>query len=100
MLLQRNKYKISEICDILFGFHSEYSEQGDIAYIQAKHINEWGTLSNPLDSFVVIPSSNINNYLLQDKDILLPSKGTKFIAYCYQKEIIGRADQPSVLKMN
>lgn len=76
------KVKLGEIADIRFGVHSTPSEQGDLAYLQAKHISEAGELLEKPDEFIALDKGT-DKHVLKEGAVLLIGKGDRNTAYAY-----------------
>lgn len=74
--------KLNQIVQLRFGLYAKPVETGDVAYIQAKHFNEWGKLDSTIDTFI---HNKFENHLLKDGDILLAGKGLRNFAWVYGK---------------
>ena len=78
--------KLKEIAEIQFGYYGKPSENGSLAYLQAKHFNDYGQYAEESDAFLVEDDKTIT-HLLQNDDILFVAKGFRFFAALYKKEI-------------
>ncbi|MEM8566751.1 MAG: hypothetical protein AAGF85_09840 [Bacteroidota bacterium] len=78
------KVKLSNIAKLQFGLYSKPTEQGNAAYLQVKHFDDWGNQTNKIDSFIQIDQKN-ESHLLEEGDILLVGKGMRNFAWTYHK---------------
>lgn len=76
------KVKLSDIAQIQFGVYSKPADQGNAAYLQAKHFADDGNRKGALDTFLQIDRKN-ESHLLQSGDILLAGKGYRNFAWTY-----------------
>jgi len=79
------KVKIGTISQIQFGLYAKPSEYGNVAYLQAKHFDDWGKQTYAVDTFVQKNHKN-KVHLLQDGDILLAGKGMRNFAWTYHHD--------------
>lgn len=78
--------KLKEISEIQFGYYAKPSENGTLAYLQAKHFNENGQHTEEIDAFL-LEDDKTKTQLLQNDDILFVAKGFRFFAALYKEEI-------------
>ncbi len=78
------KIKLGNIAKLQFGLYSKPTEQGNAAYLQVKHFDDWGNQTNQIDSFIQIDQKN-ESHLLEEGDILLVGKGMRNFAWTYHK---------------
>lgn len=78
------KVKLSDIAQLQFGFYSKPSDEGNAVYLHAKHFDDEGNLTEPIDTFIQLNPKN-RYHLLQDGDILLVGKGLRNFAWTYNK---------------
>lgn len=76
--------KLSDIAQLQFGLYTKPSNEGNAAYLQAKHFDNWGNQTEKIDTFVQIGQKN-ESHLLQDGDIILVGKGMRNFAWTYDK---------------
>lgn len=76
--------KLGDIATLQFGLYATPVEDGNTAYIQARHIDEWGNLADKTGTFVKVEPKN-ESHLLEDGDILLMGKGVRNTAWTYHK---------------
>ncbi|MEZ4945563.1 MAG: restriction endonuclease subunit S [Cyclobacteriaceae bacterium] len=78
------RVKLSDIAQLQFGLYTKPNKNGNAAYLQAKHFDEWGNQTNKADTFIQIDQKN-ESHLLQEGDILLAGKGMRNFAWTYHK---------------
>lgn len=78
--------KLKEIAEIQFGYYGKPIENGTLAYLQAKHFNEFGQYTEEIDAFL-LEDEKTKTQLLQNDDILFVAKGFRFFAALYKEEI-------------
>lgn len=88
------KIKLKDIAQIQFGYYAQPCKTGTIAYLQAKHFNEFGQLDVNYDSFLEEDEKSTSN-LLKDGDILFVGKGFRFYATLFKEEF-GKAVASSI----
>ncbi len=80
------KIKLIDIVTIQTGFFAKPQEQGDIMYLQTKHFDENGELSESL--FPDLNAEQVSKkHLLENNDILFSAKGTRNFATVYQNQL-------------
>lgn len=79
------KIPLKEITEIKFGYYGKSVSKGKYNYIQAKYFDNFGTIINPMDSFINITSNN-EDHVLQNGDILFISKGFRYFSWCYHSD--------------
>lgn len=77
------RVKLSDIAQLQFGFYSKPSEDGNAAYLQVKHFDDWGHHKHHADTFIQIDQKN-ETHLLEEGDILLAGKGIRNFAWTYK----------------
>lgn len=77
--------KLSDIANLQFGYYTKPRDNGDVAYLQAKHFDDWGNQTDQVDTFIQINDKQ-ERHLLEDGDILLVGKGMRNFAWTYYKE--------------
>ena len=77
--------KLSDIANLQFGHYTKPRDNGDVAYLQAKHFDDWGNQTNQVDTFIQ-SNDKQERHLLKDGDILLVGKGMRNFAWTYYKE--------------
>jgi restriction endonuclease S subunit len=80
------KVRIQDISIIQFGHYAQASLKGTIPYLQARNFNEFGNYIGFTDTFLESNAKN-NENLLEDGDVLFVSKGFRFFASAYKKEM-------------
>ncbi|MBN2890497.1 MAG: restriction endonuclease subunit S [Bacteroidales bacterium] len=80
------KVLLSDISEIQFGFYAKPDTEGDVKYLQAKHFDDLGQLSNEIDTFLMRNEKKLS-HLLIDGDILFVGKGFRNFAWTYTSEI-------------
>jgi restriction endonuclease S subunit len=75
---------LKEIAQIQFGYYEPPSEHGTIPYLQVKHFDNNGRMTKEIDTFVE-DTGKLNQYLLEEGDILFTSKGYRFQAIPFKK---------------
>lgn len=78
------KARLSDIAQLQFGFYTKPTDNGNAAYLLAKHFDDWGNQTIQVDAFIQIDQKN-ENHLLQDGDVLLVGKGMRNFAWTYNK---------------
>lgn len=78
------RVKLSNIAQLQFGLYSKPTENGNAAYLQAKHFDDWGNQTNKVDTFIQIDQKR-ESHLLEEGDILLVGKGVRNFAWTYHK---------------
>ena len=78
------RVKLSNIAQLQFGLYSKPIENGNAAYLQAKHFDDWGNQTNKIDSFIQINQKS-ESHLLEEGDILFVGKGMRNFAWTYHK---------------
>jgi type I restriction-modification system DNA methylase subunit len=81
------KTTLKHITTIQTGVFAKPIQKGEIVYLQAKHFDENGELSEPLYPDLNA-ESKIHKHLLKKGDVLFAAKGTKNFAACYENEEI------------
>ncbi|MEP1778864.1 restriction endonuclease subunit S [Reichenbachiella sp.] len=79
------KVRIGDVSQLQFGLYAKPIEHGSVAYLQAKHFDDWGNQTNELDTFIQFDQKN-EAHLLEDGDILLAGKGMRNFAWTYHKD--------------
>lgn len=78
------RVKISDIAQLQFGLYTKPAENGNAAYLQVKHFDDWGNQTDKIDTHIQIDQKN-ETHLLEDGDILLVGKGMRNFAWTYQR---------------
>ncbi len=78
------KKNLKNIASIRYGVHFVPTASGDVKYLQTKHFDTLGRLSE-VDSFLK-SNDTINKNLLENGDIILPAKGNRHFAWVYKPE--------------
>lgn len=78
------KVKLRDIAQLQFGFYTKNTDNGDAAYLLAKHFDDWGNQTHQVETFIQIDKKN-KTHLLEDGDILLVGKGMRNFAWTYDK---------------
>ncbi|MDR9443169.1 MAG: restriction endonuclease subunit S [Schleiferiaceae bacterium] len=79
------KMKLSHVGQCHFGLYAKPTSSGNIPYLQAKHFDDWGHVSTPIDT--CIPSNGkTRDHLLEDGDVLLAGKGLRRFAWTYTED--------------
>jgi restriction endonuclease S subunit len=78
------KVKISDIAQLQFGFYTKHSDEGNAAYLQAKHFDDWGNQAADFDTLIELDQKK-QSHLLEEGDILLAGKGMRNFAWTYKK---------------
>lgn len=86
--------KLKDIAQIQFGYYAQPSKNGTIAYLQAKHFNDFGQLICDHDTFLKEDDKTKANFL-QVGDVLFSAKGFRFFATLYKPEF-GKAVASSI----
>ena len=81
------KTAFKNITTIQTGVFAKPIPKGEIVYLQAKHFDENGELTNTLFPDLKA-DGKIEKHLLKNGDILFAAKGTKNFAACYETENI------------
>ncbi len=81
------KTAFKNITTIQTGVFAKPIPKGEIVYLQAKHFDENGELTNTLYPDLKA-DCKIEKHLLKSGDILFAAKGTKNFAACYENENI------------
>lgn len=80
------KTKLQNICTLNFGQYIKVSSKKGIPYLQVKNFSDNGIFLNNVDSYVNADEIS-ENILLRQDEILFVSKGMKFFAFKYDKEM-------------
>ncbi len=78
------RVKISDISQLQFGLYIKPTENGNAAYLQVKHFDDWGNQTDKIDTFIQIDQKN-ETHLLEEGDILLVGKGMRNFAWTYHR---------------
>ncbi len=79
------KSTLKHITNIQTGVFAKPIQKGEIVYLQAKHFDENGELTETL--YPDLNADNkLNKHLLKKGDILFAAKGTKNFAACFENE--------------
>lgn len=78
------KVKLSDIAQLQFGFYGKPTDNGNIAYLLAKHFDDRGAQVDPVDTFIKLDQKS-ETHLLEDGDVLLVGKGMRNFAWTYDK---------------
>lgn len=92
---------LKHITSIQTGVFAKPIQKGEIVYLQAKHFNENGELTETL--YPGLSADNkLDKHLLKKGDILFAAKGTKNFAACYENEEMPAVASTSffVIKLN
>lgn len=76
--------RISDIAHLQFGLYAKSTEDGNTAYLLAKHFDDWGNQTDKVETFIQIDKKN-EGHLLEDGDIILVGKGMRNFAWTYSK---------------
>lgn len=79
------KTALSQIATLQSGVFAKPDKDGEVFYLQAKHFNEEGVLSQVLYPELKL-SGKVKKFLLQDGDVLFAAKGAKNFAVTYRSE--------------
>ena len=79
------RVKLSDIAQLQFGLYTKPTENGNAAYLQVKHFDDWGNQTHKIDTFIQIDQKN-ETHLLEEGDILLVGKGMRNFAWTYQRK--------------
>lgn len=85
-MIKNLKLKLQDIVSLSFGHYVKTSNNKGIPYLQIKNFSENGTFLNNIDSYVNADEISEHIVLKQD-EILFVSKGMKFFAFKYDKEL-------------
>lgn len=81
--MQQHPYTLSQLATIQSGVYCKAANEGDTVYLQARHFNEEGRLTEEL--LPEVDSSEIGqHHLLQAGDVLFAAKGSKNFAAFYE----------------
>ena len=78
------RIKISNIAQLQFGLYTKPNENGNAAYLQVRHFDDWGNQTDKIDTFIKIDQKK-ETHLLEDGDILLVGKGMRNFAWTYHR---------------
>lgn len=79
--------KLSEIATLQFGLYAKPSDTNDGAiYLQAKHLDETGIITESLDAKINIDNKS-RSHLLQKGDVIFVGKGLRNFAWTYEPSI-------------
>ena len=79
------KTTLKHITSIQTGVFTKPIQKGEIVYLQARHFDENGVLSETLYPDLNA-DSKIHKHLLKKGDVLFAAKGTKNFATCYEND--------------
>ena len=85
-MIKITKTKLQNICALSFGQYIKASNKKGIPYLQVKNFSDNGMYLNNVDSYVNADEIS-ENILLRQDEILFVSKGMKFFAFKYDKEM-------------
>lgn len=77
------KVKLGDIAQLQFGLYTKPTDNGNAAYMQVKHFDDWGNQNDEIDTFIEIDQKN-ETHLLEDGDILFVGKGMRNFAWTYK----------------
>lgn len=80
------KIKLKDIAQLQFGLYTKPKEVGNAVYLQAKHFDDWGNLTDQIETFTEIDEKN-KPHLLKHGDIILAGKGMKNFAWTYEESL-------------
>ncbi len=92
--IKKMKITLKDIAQIHFGYYAQPATKGTIAYLQAKHFNDFGRLTTDHSTYLEEDEKTTKN-LLQPGDILFAAKGFRFFATLYKSEF-GKAVASSI----
>lgn len=79
------RMKLSHVGQCHFGLYAKPTDTGSVPYLQAKHFDDWGSITTPVDTFVE-KSAKTKSHFLEHGDILLVGKGLRNFAWAYKED--------------
>lgn len=78
--------KLFDLCDLSFGQYVKSVQDKGVSYLQVKNFSDNGSYLNNVDNYIAETDLK-KSMLLEQDDVLFVSKGMRFFAYKYDKNI-------------